>query len=250
VLSSHDDFGGRATIPDGVDFATPNNKGVDCNGHGTHCAGTAAGGTFGVAYNAKVYSVRVLNCQGSGSSAGVISGFNWVGNNMVVGRRTILSASLGGGASQASDDAIAANSGKGVICVVAAGNDNANACNYSPARAPLAITVGATDKNDIRSSFSNFGTCVNIFAPGTSITSAWYQPGNTGTNTISGTSMACPHVAGLMAVLPSSVGNSFNEINNYIKAYATSDVVANAGTGSPNLFAYDRWDDGSSVSCK
>jgi len=248
IRTTHQEFGGRAVFKFNSatgDYASYNG---DCNGHGTHVAGSVGGKTYGVATSAALWAVRVLSCAGSGTNAGVVDGINWIGNNAVAGKRNILSASLGGGASTATDQAIDATANKGVTCIVAAGNDNANACSYSPARASLAITVGATDKTDTRSSFSNFGTCVNVFAPGSSITSAWYTS-DTATNTISGTSMATPIVSGSVAVLPTATASSYSAINSQITSYATRGVVKNAGTGSPNYLVYDRWNDGTALTC-
>jgi len=248
VRTTHNEFQGRATIAANYATGDPNPYNGDCNGHGTHCAGSVAGLTYGVAKQAQIRSVRVLNCQGSGTNANVVDGFNYVGNNAVAGKRNILSASLGGGKSTATDNAINSVAGKGVTCVVAAGNDNANACNYSPAGATSAITVGATDRTDTRSSFSNFGTCVNVFAPGSSITSAWYTS-NTATNTISGTSMATPIFAGSLAVISTTVSSTYASVNTQITSYATRNVVKSPGTGSPNYLAYDRWNDGTALTC-
>jgi serine protease len=187
VLNSHNEFGGRASS--GYDFIDNDSDATDCNGHGTHVAGTIGGSTYGVAKNVNIVGVRVLNCSGSGSNSGVISGINWVKNN--ASGPSVANMSLGGGASQATDDAVNAAVAAGISFVVAAGNNNSNACNYSPARAADAITVGSTTSSDARSSFSNYGTCLDIYAPGSSITSAWYTS-NSATNTISGTSMAAP----------------------------------------------------------
>jgi serine protease len=248
VRTTHTEFAGRASLRANFAAGDASPYNGDCNGHGTHCAGSVAGKTYGVAKSALIYGVRVLNCQGSGTNQNVIDGFNYVGNNMVSGKRNILSASLGGGLSTATNNAIDATANKGVTCVVAAGNDNANACNYSPASASLAITVGATDKTDTRSSFSNFGSCVNVFAPGSSITSAWYTS-DTATNTISGTSMATPITAGSIAVLPTTTASSYSAINSQITSFATRGVVKTAGTGSPNYLVYDRWNDGTALTC-
>lgn len=197
VLQNHQEFGTRVRVLQ--DFVSPSNGGTDCNGHGSHCAGSAAGANRGLATAAEIGSCRVLGCSGSGTTAGVVQGFNYACNNKVAGKCNILSASLGGGASQTSDDAINACNSGGTICVVAAGNDGANACNYSPARATGAITVGAITQSDARASFSNQGSCVNVQSPGVSIHSAWYTSTTT-YNTISGTSMATPLVAGAIAV--------------------------------------------------
>lgn len=160
----------------------------DCNGHGTHVAGTVGGTTYGVAKGTTLIPVRVLDCQGRGSTSGIIAGMDWVAGQSATGPR-VANMSLGGGASLATDQAVARMTSAGVMVVVAAGNESQNACNVSPARAASAYTVGSTTNTDARSSFSNFGRCVNIFAPGSSITSAWHT--NThATNTISGTSMA------------------------------------------------------------
>jgi len=183
VLPNHQELNGF--VKDNADFV--GTGGVDCNGHGTHCAGSAGGNWRGMATNAEIGNVRVLNCQGSGTNTAVVNGFNYACNNRASGKGNILSASLGGGASQATDDAINGCNNLGVICVVAAGNNNANACGYSPARATGAITVGATNKDDAMASFSNWGSCVNVFAPGQNIHSSWYTSTST-YNTISGTS--------------------------------------------------------------
>jgi len=248
IRTTHTEFGGRAKIAANFAAGDPNPYNGDCNGHGTHCAGSVGGKSYGVAPAATLNSVRVLNCQGSGTNQNVIDGYNYVGNNVVAGRRNILSASIGGGLSSTSNNAIDAVAGKGVTCVVAAGNDNANACNYSPASASSVITVGAITNTNARSSFSNFGTCVNVFAPGSNIKSSWYTS-DTATNTISGTSMATPLTAGSVAVLPKSTSASYSTINSWIQTYATRNVVTNPGTGSPNYLIYDRWNDGTSVTC-
>ncbi|HLM45462.1 MAG TPA: S8 family peptidase, partial [Myxococcaceae bacterium] len=180
VKLAHAEFTGR--MGNGFDAVTSGGTADDCNGHGTHVAGTTAGTTYGVAKNATVHPVRVLGCTGSGTNAGVIAGMDWVTSNHV--KPAVANMSLGGGASQSTDDAVQRMFAAGVTVAVAAGNDNSNACNYSPARAANAITVGSTTNTDARSSFSNFGTCLDIFAPGSNITSAWYTS-NTATNTIS-----------------------------------------------------------------
>jgi len=206
IYTAHSDFGtGRATW--GTNTIDQNNS--DCHGHGTHVAGTVGGTTYGIAKNVKLVGVKVLNCAGSGTSASVIAGIQWVTSNHQ--KPAVANMSLGGGNDPAMINAVAASTAAGVIHVVAAGNSNANACNYSPANAPAAISVGATtvepvpgdpndQQEDVRSSFSNYGSCTKIFAPGTLVNSAWI--GNpTATRVLSGTSMASPHVCGVVALL-------------------------------------------------
>jgi subtilisin family serine protease len=232
ILAGHTQFGGRASV--GYD-ATGGN-GVDCNGHGTHVAGTVGGSTYGVAKSVTLIAVRVLDCAGSGTNSGVIAGIDWVANNRVL--PAVANMSLGGGASQAVDDAVARLTTSGVSLAVAAGNETVDACTESPSRAPSAITVGATTNTDARASFSNFGSCVDIFAPGNNITSSWIGS-TTATNTISGTSMASPHVAGVAALyLQGNPGASAATVANAITSTATPGVVTSAGTGSPNLLLY------------
>lgn len=240
VLNSHNDFGGRASS--GYDFIDNDFDATDCNGHGTHVAGTIGGASYGVAKNVNIVGVRVLNCSGSGSNSGVIAGINWVKDN--ASGPSVANMSLGGGASQATDDAVNAAVAAGISFVVAAGNDNSNACNYSPARAANAITVGSTTSSDARSSFSNYGTCLDIYAPGSSITSAWYTS-NSATNTISGTSMAAPHVAGVAAVYLNQTPNMTPaQVTSLLKTRATSGKVSDAKTGSPNSLLFSLAEDG------
>ena len=238
ILPNHQDFGSRVNVAAGYTAINDGNGSKDCNGHGTHVAGTVGGSTWGVAKNVTLIPVRVLDCGGSGLTSGVIAGLDWAANSAL--RPAVANLSLGGGASQALDDAVARAVNRGVTVVVAAGNSNANACNYSPARAPSAITVGATTSSDARSSFSNYGSCVDVFAPGSSITSAWYT-GTAATNTISGTSMASPHVAGIAAlVLASNPTATPASVTSFIKSGATTNVLSSLGTGSPNLLVYSR----------
>lgn len=234
IRRTHNDFGGRAFI--GFDAFTDGQNSNDCNGHGTHVAGTVGGTTYGVAKDVRLHAVRVLNCSGSGTNSGVIAGVDWVTANHVT--PAVANMSLGGGASTALDTAVNNSIAAGVSYAVAAGNSNVNACNSSPARAPNAITVGSTTNADARSSFSNFGTCLDIFAPGSSITSAWYTS-NTATNTISGTSMASPHVAGVVALyLEVNPTASPSAVTSAIVGNATSGRLTSIGTGSPNLLLY------------
>jgi subtilisin family serine protease len=239
ILTSHTQFGGRATV--GVDEIGDGHNGIDCNGHGTHVSGTVGGSTYGVAKGVSLVAVRVLDCSGSGSNSGVIAGVNWVASNAI--KPAVANMSLGGGASQALDDAVTAAVNAGVVFCVAAGNGDQfgnpqDACTTSPARAAAAITVSATDNTDHKASWANFGTCVDIFAPGVNITSSWYSS-TTATNTISGTSMATPHVAGASALYlagnptapPASVASA-------LTSNATSGVVIGPGTGSPNRLLY------------
>jgi len=245
IVQNHQEFmsGGRSRVIQSVDYVSPSTNGTDCNGHGTHCAGSAAGQNRGLAPGADLRSVRVLGCTGSGSNTGVVSGFNWVGNNIVSGKTNILSASLGGGASQATDDAINAADAKGVVCVVAAGNSNADACGSSPSRASGAITIGATNKDDGRASFSNFGTCVNVFAPGQSIHSAYGTSATQTTtyNTLSGTSMATPLAAGAIAIYGTQAVRTPAQVRTAIINTATTGVITSPGTGSPNRIIYGQW---------
>ncbi|CAM4132845.1 S8 family serine peptidase [Pseudoalteromonas byunsanensis] len=230
VLVSHNEFGNRASH--GYDFIDNDADATDCNGHGTHVAGTIGGSTYGVAKNVNVVGVRVLSCSGSGTNSGVISGVNWVKNN--ASGPSVANMSLGGGVSQALDDAVNSAVAAGVSFVVAAGNDNSNACNYSPARAADAITVGSTTSSDGRSSFSNYGTCLDIYAPGSSIKSAWYNS-NTATNTISGTSMAAPHVAGTVALyLDENPSLTPSQLDQMLSDKSAKNKLSDAKTGSPN----------------
>ncbi|XP_072175360.1 uncharacterized protein [Diadema setosum] len=223
VQQSHPDFNGRATQEVGF---TLTKKDEDCNGHGTHCAGTVGSTTYGVANKVTIKGVKVLNCIGSGSTSNIVSGIEYVRDNKV-GDNNIASMSLGGGASTSLDNAVKDLIANGVKTVVAAGNSNEDAGNTSPARLEEAITVGATDRTDTRSSFSNFGESLDIFAPGTDITSTW---NDLSTKTISGTSMACPHVAGALTLFE---GNSDEMI-----AAALDNVIADPGAGSPNKLLY------------
>jgi subtilisin family serine protease len=232
IRTTHTQFAGRASNV----FDAFGGNGADCNGHGTHVAGTVGGSTYGVAKSALLRGVRVLDCNGSGSTSGVISGVDWVRINHI--NPAIANMSLGGGVSTALDTAVNNLSNSGVTIAVAAGNSNANACNFSPARAANAITVGSTTTTDGRSSFSNFGTCLDLFAPGSGILSAWFSS-DTATATLSGTSMASPHVAGVAALYKqANPSASSTTIRNAIVNNATTNVITNVGTGSPNRLLY------------
>ncbi|WP_408631840.1 S8 family peptidase [Micromonospora palythoicola] len=232
IRTSHSQFGGRATW--GTNTVDSNN--TDCNGHGTHVAGTVGGSTHGVAKGVRLIAVKVLNCSGGGTTTSVVNGVNWVTANAV--KPAVANMSLGGGASTSIDNAVRNSIASGVSYAVAAGNSNANACNYSPARTSTAITVGSTTSTDARSSFSNYGSCVHIFAPGSSITSAWHTS-NSATNTISGTSMASPHVAGAAAlVLGANPSYSPAQVKSYLVNNATTGVVTSPGSGSPNRLLF------------
>lgn len=198
-INQHDDYAGR--LSNGANFIGDGRGWGDCNGHGTHCAGTAAGTRWGVAKQATLHAVRILGCSGSGTSSSVLSGVEWVIREKERnGWPAIASMSLGSGRSTAINRAVQKATRAGVVVVAAAGNENTDACRSSPASAPEAITVGSTTINDQRSSFSNYGSCVDIFAPGSNIRSADFRS-RTGSRTLSGTSMACPHVSGAAALL-------------------------------------------------
>jgi len=232
IRTSHSQFGGRASNV----FDAFGGSGADCNGHGTHVAGTIGGSTYGVAKSAMLRGVRVLNCSGSGSNSGVIAGVDWVTNNHI--NPAVANMSLGGGASSALDTAVNNLANSGVPIAVAAGNSNVDACTSSPARAANAITTGSITQSGARSSFSNFGTCLDIFAPGSGILSSWFSS-DTATATLSGTSMASPHVAGVAALYKQfNPGASAATTRNAIVNGSTTGVVTSAGSGSPNRLLY------------
>lgn len=234
ILLGHTQFGGRAVT--GYDAVTAGGTASDCNGHGTHVAGTVGGSTYGVAKAAMLYAVRVLGCTGSGTNAGVIAGVDWVRLNHR--KPAVANMSLGGAANSTLDTAINNLVNAGVTVVVAAGNSNVDASGSSPARVAAAITVGATTNTDARASYSNFGSILDIFAPGSSITSAWYTS-TTAINTISGTSMASPHVAGCAArYLAANPTATPAAVANFLIANATLNRVTSPGTGSPNRLLY------------
>ncbi len=238
IRYSHNEFGGRAVL--GIDVFGGN--GNDCHGHGTHVAGTVGGTTYGVAKAVKLFAVRVLDCNGSGSTSGVIAGVDWVTSNHV--KPAVANMSLGGGASSSLDTAVTNSINAGVSYAVAAGNGNIagrpqNACNYSPARVPAALTIGATNSSDQEASWSNYGSCVDLLAPGVSITSAW-STSNTATNTISGTSMATPHVAGGAALfLEGNPTATPSQVEQAIESNATANKIGGmTSSATPNLLLY------------
>jgi serine protease len=236
LRTSHTQFTGRV----GAGFTAINDgRGVvDCHGHGTHVAGTLGGTTSGVAKGVTIIPVRVLDCTNNGATSGLIAGYDWVRANHI--KPAVANISIQSSASSSIDTALANLVNAGVTVVVCAGNYNQNACNFSPARAPGAITVGSSDSNDSRSSFSNFGTCVDLFAPGGNITSAWYT-GDSDVNTISGTSMAAPHVAGVAALyLQANPSANPTAVVNAIQSKSTIGVITNAGAGSPNQLLQSR----------
>jgi subtilisin family serine protease len=215
-------------------------NGNDCNGHGTHVAGTVGGKTYGVAKLSLLRGVRVLDCNGSGSTSGIISAVDWVRTNRI--NPAVANMSLGGGLSSSLNTAVRNLSDSGVFVAVAAGNENQDACNVSPASAgynhPVATTA-ASDKTDTKASFSNFGSCVDIYAPGVGIKSAWIGTGNTETNKISGTSMASPHVAGVSALVKHRYGDvSSATVWNYIFNAASTGKIKSNPSGTPNLLLY------------
>jgi serine protease len=238
IRSTHTQFGLRVSTV-GFTSISDGNGTNDCNGHGTHVAGTVGGAAYGVAKGVTLHAVRVLGCNGSGSTSGVIAGIEWVTANHL--NPAVANMSLGGGASTALDDAVRNSIAAGVTYAIAAGNSNANACNSSPARVTQALTVGSSTNADARSSFSNFGTCVDLFAPGSSITSAW-NTSDSATNTISGTSMATPHVAGVAALyLASNPTATPRTVHAAVVNNATQNRLTGVGTGSPNRLLYSRF---------
>jgi subtilisin family serine protease len=230
VRISHSQISGRAV--NGYDAVDGDNVAQDGNGHGTHVATTVAGSTYGVAKSARIVAVRVLNNSGSGTTAGVIAGIDWVTKNH--SGPSVANMSLGGGVSRTLDTAVRNSIASGVTYAVAAGNSNTTASSSSPARVAEAITVGATTSTDARASYSNYGSALDIFAPGSSITAGWHTS-DTATNTISGTSMATPHVAGAAAVyLAGHPSATPSQVASALVNGSTAGKVTGAGTGSPN----------------
>jgi subtilisin family serine protease len=239
IRASHQDFGGRASVA--TDTVGDGQNGVDCNGHGTHVAGTLGGTTYGVAKGVTIHAVRVLNCSGFGSTSGVIAGVDWVTANHL--SPAVANMSLGGSVQTSLDTAVRNSINSGVIYTIAAGNGDVNgnpidADNQSPARVREALTIGAVDSSDTRASFSNYGMAVDLFAPGVDITSDWIGS-DTDTNTISGTSMAAPHVAGLVArFLQSNTAASNVYVTSEIRRNASRNRVINPGANSDNGILY------------
>ena len=231
VRADHSDLGGRVTA--GYTSIGDGRGTSDCNGHGTHVAGTVGGAAHGVAKSVRITPVRVLDCEGSGTVSGIVAGLDWVIAQHAAGAPAVANLSLGGGASTSLDTAVQSTIDDGVSVVVAAGNSSSDACTTSPARVAAALTTGATDRTDTRASFSNYGSCLDLFAPGVGITSAWHTS-STATASLNGTSMAAPHVAGAAAALlqvepalsPTAVADRLNST-------ATTGRVT-AANGSPN----------------
>ncbi|MGH3951566.1 MAG: S8 family serine peptidase, partial [Pseudonocardiaceae bacterium] len=239
INTTHTDFGGRAVH--GTDTVDGDSDATDCQGHGTHVAGTVGGSSYGVAKGVTLHAVRVLDCQGSGSTAGVIEGIDWVTANAQ--QPAVANMSLGGGASSSLDDAVGRSISSGVTYAVASGNGNflgfpANACNYSPARVTEALTVNSSTKADAPSSFSNYGTCTDLYAPGSDITSAWIGS-NTATNTISGTSMATPHVTGAAALyLAEHTSATPSQVHAAVVDNASAGKLSGVRSDTPNKLLY------------
>jgi aqualysin 1 len=233
IRTTHTQFGGRASVA----FDAMGGNGQDCNGHGTHVAGTVGGSTYGVAKGVTLHAVRVLDCSGNGTDSTVIAGVDWVTAHRIT--PAVANMSLGGGASTALDTAVQNSINAGVTYAVAAGNDyGVDACTESPGRVAAALTVGSTTSTDAKSDFSNIGTCVDIFAPGSSILSSW-STSDTATNTISGTSMATPHVVGVAALyLQGNPSASPATVANQIITTATTNHLTGIGAGSPNRLLY------------
>jgi subtilisin family serine protease len=234
IRKTHTEFGGRAVH--GVDTTTP--VGVtsdDCHGHGTHVAGTIGGSTYGVAKSVRLVAVRVLTCAGTGLNSGVIAGVDWVTGDHQAGQPAVANMSLGGGKSAALEQAVGNSIADGVTYAVAAGNETEDACTGSPSGLAAAITVGATTSTDARASYSDFGSCVDFFAPGSSITSASFLT-DTGTATMSGTSMASPHVAGVAALyLQGTPAATPQQVRDGLLALTTKNVVTDARSANNHL---------------
>ncbi|MEV6344532.1 S8 family serine peptidase [Actinoplanes sp. NPDC051851] len=234
IRTGHREFGGRASS--GWDFVDDDRTANDCNGHGTHVAGTIGGATYGVAKDVKLVGVRVLGCDGSGSYADFIAGVDWVTAHAQL--PAVANMSIGGPTSKALDDAVRRSIAKGVTYTIAAGNERMNACESSPGDTPEAITVGAVDNADKRASFSNYGSCLDLFAPGVNIRSASWKSA-TGTQMMSGTSMASPHVAGAAALLLGlHPAWTPKQVRDDLVRHAGAGLVRARAQGSPNRLLY------------
>jgi subtilisin family serine protease len=233
IRYTHSDFGGRA-VP-GFDAMIPGGPATDCNGHGTHVSGTVGGTTYGVAKGVSLIGVRVLSCAGTGLTSWVIAGVDWVTANHLPGQPAVANMSLGGGNSAALNTAVSNSIADGVTYAVAAGNDDVDACTSSPASVGAAMTIGATGPNDARASFSNWGSCVDLFGPGVNIVSdSWLT--DTGTATMSGTSMASPHAAGVAALyLQGNPSASPASVRTALFDLTTKGIVTNAKTTNNHL---------------
>jgi subtilisin family serine protease len=232
ILTAHTQFGGRAAVA----YDALGGNGQDCNGHGTHVAGTIGSTSYGVASQVRLRAVRVLNCTGSGTTSAIIAAIDWVRLNRT--NPAVANLSLGGGFSSAMNTAVNNLANSGVFVSVGAGGESFSACNVSPASAASAMTVAASTSTDARASYSNYGSCVDIYAPGSSIISTWHTS-TTATNTISGTSMAAPHAAGVAARYKATYGNAATAtIDSWIKNRATLNVITGNPTGTPNRLLY------------
>jgi subtilisin family serine protease len=244
IRTSHTQFGGRARF--GFDAIGGGTNGQDCHGHGTHVAGTVGGKDYGVAKDAKLVAVRVLNCRGTASASQLIAGIDWVTANAV--KPAVVNMSINGGVSTAEDTAIKKAIASGISVVVSSGNDTANACNNSPGRIAEAVVVNNSDSSDKRRSDSNFGSCTDLFAPGTSIQSAG-KAGDTATTSLSGTSQAAPHAVGAAALYLSAHPTATPaEVQSALISASTPNKISGAGSGSPNRLLYidKTWSDGGS----
>jgi PKD repeat protein len=244
VRVTHSDFGGRASH--GYDFVDGDPDASDCDGHGTHVAGTVGGNTYGIAKGASIVAVRVLDCNGDGTGSDIIAGVDWVTAQHTPGEKDVANMSLGTqiGTSSTIDAAVRNSIADGTTYALAAGNGGPlgiadDACSYSPSRVTEGIVVSATDSSDRKASFANYGTCVDIFAPGYNVLSSW-MTNDTATNTISGTSMASPHVAGVVAqYLQANGATSPPAVATALTSNATTGKVTSAGSGSPNRLLYN-----------
>ncbi|MCK1796732.1 S8 family peptidase [Streptomyces sp. XM4193] len=237
IRISHDEFEGRASY--GYNFVDGNTQASDCHGHGTHVAGTVGGKTYGVAKKVKLVGVKVLNCENSGATDGILAGYDWVAKNAKA--PAVANVSIGGSPTDAKDEAVRKLVESGVTVTVSAGNKSTEACEQSPAREPSVITVASTTKDDERSEFSNYGDCVDLFAPGSGVQSAGHSS-DTANATMNGTSMAAPHVTGVTALYVSANPEATPaEVTEALLAAVSKDKVKQPGSGSPNRLLYNRF---------